>query len=214
MHVFGSHWQHHAERLAEAWREQVGPEDVVLMPGDFSWAMRLEEAHDDFAYLAQLPGRVLMIRGNHDYWWQSIGRVRKALPANAVAIQNDHVPLKDGWAVCGTRGWALPGSDGYSDDDRRIYERELQRLQLSLNSAVRAGHDKLIVMIHYPPAQGFQPSEFTALMEQAPVRLCVYGHLHEAGAQRRAVRGNWRGVRYELVACDAVGFRPLYLLEV
>lgn len=213
MDIFGSGWTDHPERIRQAWLEVVGPNDWVLMPGDLSWAMTLEEAADDLAYLGGLPGTTVIIRGNHDYWWSAIGKVRRALPPRVYALQNDHVLLPDGTAVCGTRGWDLPSR---TDDphDAKVFQREVQRLRLSLESAVNAEARPRIVMMHYPPMVGSsQSTPFTDLMEEYGVSLCVYGHLHGAG-RRVAVEGVHRGVEYRLVACDAIGFRPLYLCSV
>lgn len=208
MDIFGGRWTDHPERIAAAWRERVGPGDVVLMPGDLSWAMTLDEAADDLAYLGGLPGEVILVRGNHDYWWNAIGKVRKALPPGVKAIQNDCVKIGE-IAVCGTRGWTLPGSEGFTEQDEKVYRREIERLKLSLESAVRAGLEPAIVMMHYPPAPRNQaPTGFTELLEAYGVKLCVYGHLH-GEAQRGALSGLVRGVRYRLVACDAIGFAPV-----
>lgn len=214
MEVFGAVWKDHAARIRQAWLEVVGEDDVVLMPGDLSWAMRLPEAAEDLAYLGRLPGRIVLIRGNHDYWWQSIGRVRQALPPNVHAVQNDHYALAGGWAVCGSRGWDLPGSPHWTEHDQKIFERELQRLELSLDSARRAGLEKIICMLHYPPSgPDGRRTPFTDLLEANKVRLCVYGHLHGEAA-KRALVGTQRGVEYRLVACDAIGFRPAPLMEL
>lgn len=209
MDVFGGRWKDHADRIASSWRARVAPDDLVLVPGDLSWAMKLEEAADDLAYLGALPGTAVLIRGNHDYWWQSIGKVRKALPPNVVAIQNDHASFGGNWAVCGTRGWNLPKSEGFDEHDEKILAREVQRLELSLRSAEKAGLEPAIVLMHYPPTErDGRETEFTRLMEAFNVRLCVYGHLHgEAG--RRALQGVHRGVKYVLAACDQIAFTPL-----
>ncbi|MFS8665247.1 MAG: metallophosphoesterase [Limnochordales bacterium] len=212
MDVFGPGWADHPQKIRRAWLEVVGAGDVVLMPGDLSWAMTLEQVQGDFQYLATLPGRIVLIRGNHDYWWSSISKVRRALPPNVTALQNDHLLLPRGWAVCGTRGWTVPGSSGFRpDEDMKIYLREQQRLELSLKSALQAGAERLIVMLHYPPTnERHEPSGFTRLMEAYPVVHCVYGHLHGA-ARRQALTGQVGSIRYHLVACDAIDFRPVLI---
>lgn len=212
MDIFGGAWTDHPSKIREAWREVVSDEDVVLVPGDISWAMTLEQAADDLAYLGALPGRIVIIRGNHDYWWDGIGKVRRALPAGVSAIQNDHVMLTDEWAVCGSRGWVVPGGSGWDEQrDGPIYKREQQRLRLSLESGVKAGARHIIVMLHYPPVNDrHEPSAFTDLMDEFPVVHCVYGHLHGA-AQRGALTGTHGGIKYHLAACDAIGFRPLLI---
>lgn len=215
MDVFGAAWRDHPRKIRAAWLEMVSDDDVVLVPGDISWAMTLAEAKEDLEFLGSLPGRIIMIRGNHDYWWSGIGKVRRALPPNVHAVQNDHVPLTPEWAVCGTRGWVVPGGSGWDEEkDAPIYAREQIRLRMSLESAVKAGAERLIVMLHFPPVnERHEPSAFTRLLEEFPVVHCVYGHLHGA-AQRGALRGTHRGVLYHLAACDAIGFRPLFIDKI
>lgn len=212
MDVFGEAWKDHPRVIRERWLDVVGSDDVVLVPGDISWAMTLEQAQEDLDYLGALPGRIVLIRGNHDYWWNGIGKVREALPANVEAVQNDHVTLPNGWAVCGSRGWTVPGGPGYDPEvDDRLYEREQQRLELSLQSALRAGAEHIFVMLHYPPVNDrHEPSAFTRLFEKFPVRHCIYGHMH-GPSQRRAMVGERDGIRYHMVACDGIGFKPVFI---
>lgn len=213
MDIFGEGWIDHPERIRKAWRERVGSADLVLVPGDISWAMTLEEAQEDLEYLGSLTGSIVMIRGNHDYWWSGIGRVRDALPGNVAALQNDHYPLPDGSAICGTRGWDLPDS-GSDAHDFKLFQREIGRLELSLKSAVEAGRGPRIAMLHYPPTtQDGRRTQVTDLLEEYGVSLCVYGHLH-GPARKRAIQGKLRGVTYQLVACDAIGFAPVHLTTV
>ena len=211
MDVFGYQWHNHPERIEQAWKESVASDDWVLVPGDISWAMRLQEAAEDLAFLGMLPGNIILVRGNHDYWWQGIGKVRQALPPNMYAVQNDYVLLPGGIAVCGTRGWELPSREGVSAHDIRIYEREVTRLRLSLEQGRRSGARRLIAMLHFPPAEsGAMPTGFTATLAEFGVDTCVYGHLH-GEATRSALKGCHRGIAYHLVAADALDFRPLFL---
>lgn len=208
MDKFGQRWKDHAERIARAWQQTVGPGDLVLIPGDHSWAMKLEQARDDLDFIGQLPGRKVMIRGNHDYWWQSIGKVRKALPEGVYAVQNDFVHFDGNWAICGTRGWLIPSHPDFGQEDEKLLAREASRLELSLQSAEKAGLVPEIVMIHYPPLpHSGEETVFSDLLEAYGVRLCVYGHLH-GDAGRYRVDGTYRGVQYVLVACDAIDFAP------
>ena len=208
MDVFGEHWKNHFDRIRADWRARVLPGDLVLLPGDLSWAMRLEEAREDLASIAELPGQKLLLRGNHDYWWSSIGRVRRALPEGTWALQNDSV-LIDGRLYAGSRGWTIPTGDA-EPEDVRIYERERLRLEMSLKNARAKDADAPITaMMHYPPLTD-ELTGFSDILEAYGVTDCVYGHLHGAGLYG-AVRGERRGVRYHQVSCDGLEFK-LYLL--
>ena len=209
MDRFGQEWEGHAERVARSWRESVGSDDTVLVCGDTSWAMRLDEARPDLDFVGALPGRKILLRGNHDYWWSAIGKVRKALPERVVALQNDAIDLGD-VVVCGSRCWSAPGALDFGEADQKIYERELGRLRLSLEAGSKlAAGRPLIAAIHYPPfAADKRPTGFAELLDEFGVRLCVYGHLHGRRAHRTAVTGAIRGVHYRLIACDYLDFRP------
>ena len=208
MDIFGEHWKDHFQRIREDWLERVAPGDLVLLPGDLSWAMRFEEAQEDLRSIGELPGAKLLLRGNHDYWWGSIGRVRRALPEGMFALQNDSMLLK-GRLYAGTRGWVLPGPEAEADN-LRIYNRERLRLEMSLQHARRTDAEAPItVMMHYPPMTEEEPG-FSDLLEAYGVVDCVYGHLH-GPAIYGAVRGLRRGVRYHQVSCDGLGFK-LYKL--
>ena len=208
MDVFGDHWRDHFQRIRQDWLNRVDDGDAVLLPGDLSWAMRLEDALEDLRCIGQLPGRKLLMRGNHDYWWSSIGRVRRALPGGMFALQNDSLRL-DGRLYAGTRGWTLPGPE-VPEDDLRIYRRERMRLELSLAHARRAdAAAPITVMMHFPPLTEDEPG-FSDILEAYGVEDCVYGHLH-GPAIYGAVRGERRGVRYHQVSCDGLDFK-LYKL--
>ncbi len=208
MDIFGPEWQNHSDKIAANWNRLVGEEDLVIVAGDISWAMNLSDAAADLNWISALPGQKLLIRGNHDYWWSSIGKVRKALPPGMTALQNDHFVF-EGWAVCGTRGWICPGEEGFdSEHDEKIYRREVGRLQLSLESAARAGQEKIIAALHYPPFnRQSSPSNFTGLLEHFRVRHCVYGHIHDEGRER-LFQGERGGVTYRFIASDGVDFSP------
>lgn len=209
MDIFGAHWENHFERIAEDWISKVTEDDIVLLPGDLTWAMRLEDALEDIARVGELPGKKLILRGNHDYWWSGIGQVRRALPKGMYAIQNDAMEL-DGVIFCGTRGWTLPGGDA-TKDDIKIYERERMRLEMSLKAAKRISEEKpLVVMMHYPPFS--QASDgFTDILEAYRADICVYGHLHGAGLQF-SFNGMRESVRYCQVSCDGLGFKLRQIL--
>lgn len=209
MAVFGPRWDRHFEKISQRWREQVAEEDVVLIPGDISWAMTLSDAVADLRAIGELPGRKVLIRGNHDYWWSGIGKVRSALPPGMTALQQDAADMGD-FVVCGTRGWMIPSEEAaLGEQDEKIYRRELARLDLALDAAKRVGGRKpIVVMLHYPPLyKSTLRSGFTERMEAAGVRLCVYGHLHGIGIAA-GFSGEQGGVRYELTSCDSQGFAP------
>ena len=203
MDVFGKKWEGHFEKIKEDWLKKVGEEDVVLLAGDFSWAMTLADAKRDLDEVAVLPGKKVIIKGNHDYWWQSISKVRDALPERFFALQNDVLRLGD-YLFCGSRGWT---TESNAEDDKKIYERELIRLELSLSamSKMRKEGDKVIGMTHYPPFDvSISSTPVTALFQKYGVEKVVYGHLHgNAYAKRKAYLD---GAEYFLTSCDLVDF--------
>jgi len=210
MDVFGEVWADHASRMARAWDERVAADDVVLLPGDLSWARNLEESRPDLAWIAARPGTKYLLRGNHDSWWQSPSRVRKALPEGLFALQNDAFDL--GTAVLvGARGWTAPDDPIATAEDASVFERELERLRLSLSDADRRfgrGAPR-IAMLHFPPwIEGRAPTRVVALLRGGGVRHCVYGHLHGAD-HAKAVVGTRDGIGFQLVAADAIGFAPV-----
>ena len=211
MDIFGPQWTNHFERIREDWIGRVQDQDVVLLPGDLSWAMHLEEAQEDLDRIGELPGTKVLLRGNHDYWWSSIGRVRRSLREGCFAIQNDSLYL-DGVLFAGSRGWQIPGELSGDSDDVRIYLRERQRLEMSLKSArARSETAPLIAMMHYPPRSD-SAEGFSDLLKQYGAQDVVYGHLHGAGLVG-AIRGEVDGLRYHQVSCDGLDFRLAQILE-
>ena len=209
MNVFGAHWEGHFEKISRDWREKVRPEDLVLIPGDISWAMQAGEAKEDLLRIGALPGKKVLLRGNHDYWWCGISRLREMLPDGMYAVQNDALLFGD-IAVCGTRGWTLPGS-GSPQEDEKIYSRELLRMEMSLDRAVKLGGKRLVVMCHYPPlGEGGAQTPLSQLLDRYPIDDVVYGHLH-GPALKGAVTGQIGGIRYHCVSCDGLNFQ-LYRL--
>ena len=212
MDIFGPEWEKHDQKIKENWNYLVKESDLVIVPGDISWAMRLPEALPDLMWLSELKGSKLLIRGNHDYWWSSIGKVRAQLPGSLFALQNDHFTWQ-GWAICGTRGWICPGEEGFDNEqDQKIYLREVQRLQLSLESARKQSFKDIIVALHFPPYnRRNQPSDFTRLLESFGVRICVFGHVHDEGRDY-IYQGVKNGVEYRFVAADGNNFAPVRLV--
>ena len=211
MDVFGSTWANHPQRVISAWRDAVGENDIVLIPGDISWAMRLDDAICDLEFIGALPGTKLLLRGNHDYWWSALGKVRAALPNGCFALQNDCFTI-DNISVCGSRGWVCPGSSGYSETkDRAIYERELIRLRMSLNRLPEG--TVRILMLHFPPFnEKRQDSGFTQLAEEYGINYLIYAHLHNK-ACLGAFEGERNGIQYSLCSADHLGFAPRLILD-
>jgi predicted phosphohydrolase len=213
MDVFGPQWDRHFLRIRENWLNLVRDEDTVLIPGDISWAMQLKDAQEDLETIGSLPGHKILCKGNHDYWWNSISRLRSVLPASVTALQHSAADLGE-TVVCGTRGWMFPTEDTpLNAQDEKIFRRETERLRLALDeAAARAAGRPLIVMMHYPPLLNTEKdTPFTALMEEYGVYAAVYGHLHGAGIQN-GYSGEHRGVRYHLVSCDSIGFSPKIIM--
>jgi uncharacterized protein len=212
MHVFGEHWRDHDRRMASTWDALVHDNDVVLCPGDLSWASTLEAAAKDLAWIGERPGTKVLTRGNHDHWWGPISKLRAALPAKMIALQNDATVFGD-VVISGSRLWSCPGGLDYTDHDEKIYLREVTRLELSLQHARRIGGDRpLIAAIHYPPFTAKSgDTAFSALLEKFNVKLCVYGHLHGRRAHATAFEGERNGVQYRLIACDRLNFEPVQL---
>lgn len=210
MDVFGEAWRGHAEKLEQNWRETVSRGDLVLVPGDISWAMQLEAALPDLSFVGRLPGRKILLKGNHDYWWSAIGRVRAALPEGMRALQNDAV-AENGAAICGSRGWLCPGGANFTQEDEKIYLRELDRLSLSIRALPEDG--MRIAMMHFPPfCERDRASGFTERLEAAGVKIAVYGHLH-GDANKYAFEGEKNGIFYHCVAADKLDFTPKLICE-
>lgn len=207
MDRFGDHWARHWEKIERSWRERISEEDLVLVPGDHSWALKLEHAGPDLEFIQNLPGHKVLVRGNHDYWWQSLGKVRKRFPGLHF-LQNDAIRIGQ-VALCGTRGWDLPGSNGFEDaEDEKIYRRELERLKLALEALDKDAAVR-VALLHYPPLFPYRrESEFTQLLQAFKIDICVYGHLHRAGGHK-PFQGLQNGVHYYLVSCDMIDFEPI-----
>ena len=204
MSVFGDNWLNHWDKIKTDWLTRVGPEDTVLLAGDISWAMKLDQAQEDLMAIAALPGQKVIIRGNHDYWWQTIGKMNAAVNKSLIFLHNNFTVVGD-FAVCGSRGWLCPDDPFFKEVDRPIYLREINRVKNSLSAAKAAGHNRLILLLHYPPFYD-RPTGFSELLKEYNVEFCIFGHLHD-DAVKTAPNGKINGTEYHLVSCDALDFK-------
>ena len=206
MDIFGKSWENYFEEICADWKAKVSDDDLVLLPGDFSWAMRMDEALPDFRLVAQLPGKKVILRGNHDYWWNTLSQVRNALPSGFYALQNDCMRFDD-VLICGTRGWVVPDGDNLSAEDMKIYLRELERLKLSISAMqkMRKPTDSVIAIMHFPPFNGrYDDSDFTRQFIEAGITKVVYGHLHGKDCRANLHMKKF-GIDFYLTSCDLVG---------
>ena len=205
MDIFGPVWENYLEEIEASWDSLVSDDDIVLIPGDISWAMYLKDAVADLKYISHFKGKKVLLRGNHDYWWKSISELRRNLPENMYAVQNDAIKFEN-VIICGSRGWVVPETTHKSEEDEKIYKRELIRLELSLKEAttLRQDGDVLICLTHYPPFNSrHEDSDFTRLMEKYGVNKAVFGHLHSYD-KRQALTYSKNGIDYFLTSCDLV----------
>lgn len=210
MDIFGGHWTNHDKKIKENWIDKVREEDTVLIAGDISWSMKQDDSKVDLDWINELPGKKIISKGNHDYWWTTVSKLNK-MYENTRFLQNNYYTYND-YAICGTRGWIDPSSDKFSAKDRKIYARELLRIKLSLDAAKKDGFNKIIAMIHYPPfSEEGRESEFMKIFKEYNVEKVIYGHLHGAGTIT-AIEGNIEGVEYIMTSCDFINFNPVKIL--
>lgn len=210
MDIFGDNWLNHQDKIEENWKRLISDEDTVLIAGDISWSMSVEHGIEDLNFINGLPGRKILVRGNHDYWWQGITKLNSMFD-NMHFIQNNFFPYED-YAVCGSRGWLLTNYSKFSDHDRKIYDRELLRIRMSFDAAVKAGYKKLICMIHYPPVfPNMMNNEFIDLFREYNVEKVIYGHIHGGGLSN-VFEGTIDGTEYILTSCDYIDFSPIRIL--
>ncbi|MBQ3038558.1 MAG: metallophosphoesterase [Clostridia bacterium] len=216
MDIFGSKWTNYVQRLEKNWKAIINDDDTVVIPGDISWATYLEQSIPDFDFIESLPGRKIIMKGNHDYWWTTMSKLNKFLADNNYKtisfMQNNSFMYKD-VAICGTRGWNYIGYGTATDEDIRIYEREVGRFLLSLDEAKKSNPEKIIAFFHYPPiCADCMDNGFTEVMKNNGIELCIYGHIHSAG-HKNAVEGVRDGIKYMLVSCDYRDFIPVKLCD-
>lgn len=211
MDIYGAGWYDHAARLKENWCSTINEKDTVVIPGDISWGLKLPEAKYDLDWIDALPGHKVLIKGNHDLWWNGITKLNK-MYEGITFLQNDCY-YTEGLCICGSRGWLTPDNDDFGDDDEKIYRRELMRLKSSLDKAKSAAEDggaEIIVAMHYPPVSKLNSfSGFQQLFEDYGIKRVIYGHIHGDDGVRKAISGVHHGVDYRLVSLDRLHCRPL-----
>ena len=211
MDVFGGAWVGYVDKLREGFRSVVREEDTVVLCGDLSWGMSLEEARPDLAFLHDLPGRKVLLKGNHDYWWETVTKMTRFFHAHGftdfTVLHNNCVSYGD-VALCGTRGWFL--DEEKQGHNEKMLNREMMRLEASLRAA---GEREKYCFLHYPPIyQGYRCPGILELLERYRVKCCCYGHLH-GGSMRLAVEGAWNGTVFQLVSADHLAFVPKKILD-
>ena len=210
MDIFGGAWVGYMEKLQQG-VQRIGPEDTTVLLGDLSWALDLSNAKADFAWIDKIPGRKIILKGNHDYWWSTASKFYKFCEENGFSNQwilNNNFYEYDGYAICGTRGWFFE-EDQAGSHDEKVFRRELGRLEASLKAA---GDLPKMVFLHYPPRyKGYECLEILELLQRYDVRRCFYGHLHGA-SHGLAMEGLWDGIEYRLLAADRLNFEPYCVL--
>lgn len=202
-------WGNYVEKLKENWLEIVGEDDTVVIAGDISWGMTLDEALLDFKFIDSLPGKKIILKGNHDYWWNTKTKIEKFFAANditTISVLFNNAYLVENFAVCGTRGWYY---DAHAAHDEKVLNREVGRLKMSIESALKLDGEP-VVFLHYPPAfaDGECPEIMNVLLEY-DIKRCYYGHLHGKRISSLAVTGNYKGIEFKLVSCDNTQFKPI-----
>lgn len=211
MDIFGGNWVGYMDKLTEG-MSKITPDDTTVLLGDLSWALDLAGAKPDFSWIDQIPGRKIIIKGNHDYWWSTASKFYKFCQehgfSDQLILNNNHYEYGE-WALCGTRGWFFE-EDVSGQHDEKVFRRELLRLETSLKSA---GDRPKMVFLHYPPRyKGYECPEILELLQKYEVRHCFYGHLH-GPSHKLAMEGLWDGVEYRLVAADFLNFMPFTVLD-
>jgi predicted phosphohydrolase len=210
MDVFGGNWVGYMEKLEQG-MSVIGPEDTTILLGDLSWGLSLEESVLDFAWINRIPGKKIILKGNHDYWWSTAAKFQKFCDTNGFenmqVLNNNHFVYGD-WAICGTRGWFFE-EERSGEHDEKVFKRELLRLEASLKSA---GDLPKLVFLHYPPLyKGYRCEEILELLRRYEVRRCFYGHLH-GPSHKLAMEGLWDGTEFRLVSADFLNFHPYSVL--
>lgn len=201
-------WDNYVNRLEQNWGNLVSDDDTVVIAGDISWAMKMEESLQDFKFIDSLPGRKIILRGNHDYWWSTVNKITNFFKANCInsieILHNCAVEAEDKW-ICGTRGWLY---NSEAEDDIKISNREVGRLLRSIDDAEKAGGEP-VVFLHYPPVYGSSESEdIVNILVERNIKRCYYGHIHGGKFSNKLVTGLYKGIELNLISCDYLDFCP------
>jgi len=211
MSIFGPEWEDHAEKLRQNF-SSLTEEDTTVICGDLTWGMDMKSCLEDFKFIDAIPGKKIILKGNHDYWWTTASKTKKFFADNGITtidVLNNNCFFYGDAAICGTRGWFCPNENG-TEHDRKILQREIMRLETSLIAAGDA--ERKICFLHYPPVYGrYYAKGMIELFQKYGVRECYYGHIH-GGGRLQAFEGEADGVSYKLISADHVGFRPIKIL--
>lgn len=209
MDIFGGNWINHENKIINNWINIIDKDDLVLLPGDISWGLKLKDAYEDLMKIEKLPGKKIIMKGNHDYWWQSLSKINNLNLETIDFLQNNSFIYGD-TAIVGTRGW-IAMAENVDSHHKKIFVRELNRLRLSLDS-IQGSPKKIIAMLHYPPFNfDNEANEFVDIMEEYKVDICLYGHLHAEG-HKYIVEGNIRGIDFHCISSDYIDFIPKKIL--
>lgn len=214
MDIFGGNWQGYTEKIKKNFNAMISPEDTVVIGGDISWGMSFQEAKNDFALIDALPGKKIILKGNHDLWWSTMSKMQKFLKENKFHtiqfLHNNYYLYNNATAICGTRGWFY--EENFKEkNDAKIFKRELMRLETSLKMAKEHNAEEIYCFLHYPPVYtNFRCMEIINLMKQYQVTKCIYGHLHGDSLQY-AFTGEEEGIQFILVSGDYINFAPVLL---
>ncbi|OPX42941.1 3',5'-cyclic adenosine monophosphate phosphodiesterase CpdA [Ruminiclostridium hungatei] len=216
MDVFGGRWSNYMEKLKNNWIETVAHTDTVIIPGDVSWATYIENVYEDFRYIEALPGKKIISKGNHDYWWTTSSKLNKYLKEKeftTISFMHNNSFMAENFSICGTRGWKCPGEDDFKKEDEKIYNREIERLELSIKSSANQEQSERLVFMHYPPVTAkSQSSGFIDVMKKHGITRCFYGHLHGDGI-KGAIEGEYEGIELKLISADYLNFVPLPIVS-
>ena len=216
MSIFGGNWEGHSDKIKKDWEEKVNPDDTVILAGDFSWAMNLENTYLDFKFIEDLPGKKIMLKGNHDYWWSTVTKIKNFLEEKEIKnidfLYNNSFLIEDK-IIVGTRGWSLTDTD----NGKKMIERESGRLELSIKDGIKKYNDdkEIICILHYPPITNLclqDKSEFFRILKKYNIKKCFYGHLHGA-SHKDAIEGIVDGIDLKLISGDYLDFKLLKIID-